>query len=168
MNDKTNISVAYVVGVFDTDDDAKKAYKSIKKLDNKDYHILSEARVSKGSYGKIKVHEKNDIRGCQGAAVGGLLGGMVGLVVGSLFWPVTVGAVVGGVAAKSRDVGFNDILLGEAADSLSEGTSALIAIVRTDWTQNIVDAMNTLGADVRYDYVPDELVTLYGDLDGGE
>jgi hypothetical protein len=76
-----------------------------------------------------------------GAVLGVLTGGAT-LVLGAL------GGVVGGIIAKSRDVGFSNRRLAQIGDALQPETSAIVAVIEHAWVAQLEEALAEEGADV--------------------
>ena len=80
--------------------------------------VLAPKR-GKDDKGKLHIKETADMGGGKGATIGGVAGGVIGAIAGAaLAGPVLVGALVGGLAAKLKDSGFdNDRKLGDEKGS---------------------------------------------------
>ena len=93
--------------------------------------IKEAAVVRRDANNKLHIKERGDISTGRGAAGGatvgaivGLFGGPIGAVVGG-----AVGAAIGGLASKLIDTGIRDDKLRQLGESLTPGSSALVALV---------------------------------------
>jgi uncharacterized membrane protein len=128
MSDET---VQVVVAVFQTEEGADSILYDLEAAESAGYIGIQNAAVlRRDAKNKLHVREKKDWGGGKGAAAGAIVGAIIGIIAG----PGAVlvggaGAVVGGLAAKLRDSGFDDERLRKLGDSLTPGTSALVAVV---------------------------------------
>lgn len=112
-------------------------------------HIESAAVLSKGDDGKVRISQTVDFGGKKGATIGGVAGAAIGLLAGpALVVPVAVGALIGGLAGKLRDAGFSKERLERLGESLTPGSSAIVAVVEHERVGAIEDAMSEAGADM--------------------
>lgn len=90
------------------------------------------ALISKESGGHIRITETRDTRPSQGAYSGGWLGMLAGLLVGggALLVGAALGAAVGGIFAKLRDIGIQDEEMQRLGEELADGEAALLLLVR--------------------------------------
>jgi uncharacterized membrane protein len=160
MDETTPMS--YIAAMFDDEGMAKKAYRFLKdKQADGTIEIQDAAVLVKTEKGKIRVSEKGDIRGGTGAARGGLAGGLIGLIAGSVFWPAAIGAIIGGVAAKARDKGFNNQELGQFAEEMEDGTSVLVAVVKDEWIRTVSNALQNAGyRKIDMGSIPDQFIMI--------
>ncbi|MFV1858315.1 MAG: DUF1269 domain-containing protein, partial [Anaerolineales bacterium] len=99
--------------------------------------------------GKIHIKETAQIGGGKGAAMGAATGAAIGIIAGPLLVvPAAVGALVGGLAAKARDVGFSDERLEKIGEGLTPGSSAIIAVVEHKWVEQLQEELEEMEADV--------------------
>jgi uncharacterized membrane protein len=82
----------------------------------------------------------------------GLIGGPLGVAVGS-----ALGAAVGGVTAKLYDGGFKDDRLREIGNSLTPGTSAIVAVIEHRWVADLERDLAEEGANVMTAALADEI-----------
>lgn len=97
--------------------------------------------------GKVKLRQMYNLTA--GGAVGG---SFWGLLIGVLFMNPLLGAVVGagaGAAAGAlADVGINDNFMKELASSLTEGSSALFLLVRSELTDKVLEELKGTGGKI--------------------
>ena len=98
--------IQLVVAAFKDEKAAKAALKELKKAQRaKLIKIENAAVLRKDKKGKLHIKETQDMGGGKGAALGGVGGAAVGLIAGAtLAAPAVVGALVGGLVAKLRDL----------------------------------------------------------------
>jgi uncharacterized membrane protein len=147
-NVDVGVAVSYVATLFDTVDDAKKAYQNLKEAQREGLiRILDAAYVEKTDRSKIKVHDHDDWKVGEGVVAGGITGAVIGIVGGAILLPVAIGALVGGIVTEvyEKDVKFTNKEIKELADSLPPGTSALIAIVEDVYVEDVKTEMTKQG-----------------------
>lgn len=142
--------VQLIVAAFKDEKAAKEALKALKKASKERLIKIENAAVlRKDAKGKLHIMETHDMGGGKGAAIGGVAGAAIGLIAGAtLAAPLTVGALIGGLAAKLRDGGFQDKRLKEIGEGLSPGSSAIIAVVEHTWVKQVEAAVAEAGAQV--------------------
>lgn len=91
-------------------------------------------------YGTPKFVELRD----WGAGRGALLGGLIGIIGGPL--GVLAGSGIGALAAKLRDVGFNDHQLRQLGNSLENNSSAVVLEIAEDAIPSARQLLSTLEA----------------------
>jgi uncharacterized membrane protein len=151
--------VEFVVALFKEESGAETVLKKIQdeKLE-KELGLHELAIIQKDQAGKLMVKEPADAGGGKGAAIGGVVGALVGVVLGPAVVATTAaGALVGGLASKLHDTGFDNKDLKELAKALTPGSSALLVAV--DDTQVVrLNAMLTANhADVIADALNPEV-----------
>jgi uncharacterized membrane protein len=123
--------VEYMVALFKEEHVAETVMQKIQdeKLD-KDLGLHELAIIRKSQDGKLNVKEPADAGGGKGAAIGGAVGALVGVVLGpGVVATTAAGALVGGLASKLHDTGFDNKDLKALAKALTPGTSALLVVV---------------------------------------
>jgi uncharacterized membrane protein len=142
--------VEYVVALFKEEDTADTVLKKIQdeKLE-KDLGLHELAIIKKDQAGKLTVKEPEDAGGGKGAAIGGAVGALVGVVLGPAVVATTAaGALVGGLASKLHDTGFDNKDLKELAKALTPGTSALLVVVDDTQIGRLNEILATYHADI--------------------
>src|SRR3954451_14065462 len=126
----TKKNVEVFVAAFRSENEAGAALKDFQAMDREgSIKLIDAAVVVHGTDGKVTFEETADPSGKKMGKRGAIAGGLVGLI----FPPsIVVGAVVGGAGAgvwgRIRDKGFKDDELKAVGDSLTPGSSAIIAI----------------------------------------
>lgn len=89
------------------------------------------AIIAKEEGGRLRIQETRDTRPMQGATSGGWLGMLAGLLLGgpALLAGAALGAAVGGIFAKLRDIGIQDAEMQRLGEELDEGHAALLLLV---------------------------------------
>jgi len=88
------------------------------------------AIVVKDDGGKVRIQQTRDLDTVQGASSGLWLGVLAGLFVpGGVLIGGALGAALGGLWAKLRDIGISDARMKELGDTLPAGESALFMLV---------------------------------------
>jgi len=123
--------VEYVVALFQDENGGEVVLKKIQdeKLE-KELGLHEMAVIQKDAAGKMRVNEPGDTAGGKGAAVGGVVGALVGVLLGPAVVATTAaGALVGGLASKLHDTGFDNKDLKALAEALAPESSALLLVV---------------------------------------
>ena len=92
---------------------------------------LEDMAVVTNDDGKIRLQQSRDLNAGAGAlnagsvgALLGILGGPLGIVAGG-----ALGATIGGIWGKFRDIGIDDDKMKDMGDSLGEGEAALFMLI---------------------------------------
>jgi uncharacterized membrane protein len=144
------VPVQLIVAAYETEDGAKKAVADLKKAKKEKLIAIKDAAIlRKDMKGKVHISETGDLSAKQGAAFGGVVGAAIGAVAGTaLAGPAVVAALVGGLASKLRDSGFDNKRLERLGRSLIPGSSALVAVVEHKWVKKIAGSLEKTGADL--------------------
>jgi uncharacterized membrane protein len=152
-------AVEYVVGLFKEEHGAAVVLKKIQdeKLE-KDLGLHELAIIKKDQGGKLTVKEPADAGGGKGAAIGGVVGALVGVVLGPAAVATSAaGALVGGLASKLHDTGFDNKDLKELAKALTPGTSAMLVSVDDTQFARLNEMLAANGANVIADALNPEI-----------
>lgn len=146
----TDTPVQIVVAAFNDDAGASVALTDLKQArDARLIEIEAAAVLRKDDKGKLHVKETADMSGRKGATLGGVAGAAIGLLAGpALVVPAAVGALIGGLAARARDSGFSNSGLEKIGESLTPGSSALIAVVKHAWVDRLKEELAREGAEM--------------------
>ena len=142
--------VQLMVAAYQSETGAKEALGELKEAKKAKLIAIKDAAViRKDAKGKVHITETADMSGGKGLAFGGVVGGAVGVVAGAaLAGPVAIGALIGGLAAKLRDSGFDDQRLAKVGDGLIPGSSAIVAVIEHKWVDEIAGELAEAGAEV--------------------
>jgi len=145
-----DVPIQLIVAAYETEDGAKKAVADLKKAKKEKLIAIKDAAIlRKDKKGKLHISETGDLSGKQGLAFGGVVGATIGAVAGTaLAGPAAVAALVGGLASKLRDTGFDNKRLERLGRSLIPGSSALVAVVEHKWVKKIANSLEKSGADL--------------------
>ena len=146
MGDET---IQVVVATFQTEEGADSILYDLEAAESAGYVGIQNAAVlRRDAHNKLHVREKKDWGGGRGAAAGAIVGAVIGIIAGPGAVLVGgIGAVVGGLAAKLRDSGFDDERLRKLGDSLTPGTSALVAVVELKQVAEVEERLAQASAD---------------------
>jgi len=144
-----DIPIELIVAAFNDPDKAEEVLKDLKKLEKDGViNLVNAAVIIKDAKGKGSFKETQDVGTGKGALFGaiagglvGLLGGPVGVVIGA-----AAGAATGGVTAHKIDMGFPDDTLKELEDTLKPNTSAILALIRHEWVERLVEELQKYNA----------------------
>lgn len=111
--------------------------------------LFDAAAIYKDPNGLIHIRDTANVSTGRGAAVGGVIGGVVGLIAGPAGVVVLggAGALIGG-ALSGGDEGIPDERLQELGESLSPGTSAVVAVVEPVWVKEISEGLAESATEV--------------------
>lgn len=91
---------------------------------------LADAAIVGKAGGKVRIQQTKDLDAAQGASGGLWLGVLAGLFVpGGVLVGGALGAALGGLWAKLRDIGISDDRMKELGDALPEDQAALFMLV---------------------------------------
>jgi uncharacterized membrane protein len=115
---------------FDDGLRAQEALLASLRLHRREAIRLDDAAiVTKDSRGKIRIHQTKDVTPGQGAVAGTWLGMFAGLLFMAPLVGAALGAAVGGIWAKMRDIGISDRRMREMGEQLSAGAGALFLLL---------------------------------------
>lgn len=94
--------------------------------------------VTKDAEGKIKLHQAVNL-----TAMGALSGGFWGMLIGMIFFNpllgLAVGAGAGAISGKLSDIGIDDTMMKDMAESFKPGNSALFVLLRKMTADKVLD-----------------------------
>src|SRR6516164_1211085 len=96
--------------------------------------------VIKSQNGAVKLDQTINLTAA-GAVGGGFWGMLIGLLFLNPFLGAAIGATAGAVSARFKDVGINDQMMRDLAQSFKPGTSALFILIRRATTEKVFDGL---------------------------
>lgn len=116
--------------VFDEEAVAFEVRAELVKM-QKEYLIEMEDAVvvTKEADGKTKLHQSVNLTAA-GAVGGGFWGMLIGLLFLNPLLGAAAGAASGAIAGRLSDIGINDKMMKELAETFKPGTSALFVLVK--------------------------------------
>jgi uncharacterized membrane protein len=146
----SDVPIQLLVAAFKGEHDADQVLKELKAAKRvKVIGIQNAAVMRRDQKGKLHIKETGDWGGGKGAAAGAAIGVTLGILTGGTgLLAGAAAAAIGGVAAKLRDSGFDDVRLRTLGESLQPGTSAIVAVIEHTWVADMEKQMTELGADV--------------------
>lgn len=136
-----DVPVEWIVAAFQDEAGADAALKELKQAKRKKLIGINNAAViRKDEKGKIHINETAAI-GRKGAPMGAATGAAIGLIAGSL-------TLAGVLAAKFTVAGFDDGRLKTIGEGLTPGSSAIIAVVKHKWVEQVRQELEEMQADV--------------------
>jgi uncharacterized membrane protein len=131
-----------LVVAYPGENTANEVLKTLQQLDHEHLiHVKNAAVIVRHQNGKAEIHETHDFDAKQGALAGALAGGLIGLLRGEVIEGAALGAAGGFVASKVIDLGFNDHYLRDLSESLTPGSSAIVAVVTFDHLDEAMGAL---------------------------
>jgi uncharacterized membrane protein len=96
--------------------------------------------VTKNQKGSIKLDQAVNLTAA-GAVGGGFWGMLLGLLFLNPFLGAAIGATAGAISAKFTDLGINDQMMKDLAQSFKPGTSALFLLVKRATTEKVLEGL---------------------------
>ena len=96
--------------------------------------------VTRDQNGKIKLDQAVNLTAA-GAVGGGFWGMLIGLLFMMPLFGFAVGAASGALSGKFSDIGLDDNMMKEVAQSLAPGSSALFLLVRRATVEKVLDGL---------------------------
>jgi uncharacterized membrane protein len=96
--------------------------------------------VTKDEKGKLKLHQAMNLT-VAGAASGGFWGMLIGLIFLNPLLGWAAGTSVGALSGKLSDIGIDDKMMKELAESFSDGDSALFVLVRKATPDKVLEGL---------------------------
>lgn len=90
--------------------------------------IEDAAIVAREAGGRVRIHQTRDLGVGQGAVAGTWLGMLAGLLFLAPLVGAVLGAAVGGIWAKLRDIGISDREMKDMGEGLAPGSAALFLL----------------------------------------
>src|SRR5690606_39248457 len=90
--------------------------------------------------GKTKLDQITNLTAA-GAIGGGVWGMLVGMIFLNPLLGAAIGAAAGGISGKLTDIGVNDQMMKEIAESMKPGTSALFVLVRRATADKVLEGL---------------------------
>lgn len=152
--------VELIVAAFNEKNKAEEVLKTLKQLEKEEIIFLVNAAVmTKDDKGKVSLKETQDVGAGKGALFGAIAGGLIGLIGGPVGVVVgaAAGAATGGVAANKIDMGFPDDTLKELQETLTTGSSAIVALIQHEWVDRVVEELEKFDASLFRQALKDEI-----------
>jgi uncharacterized membrane protein len=142
--------IQLLVAAFKDEGGADAALAQLKAAKKEKLIAIKDAAVlRKDVSGKLHVKEIGDMTGTRGGAIGAVVGAGLGIVTGGASLALAgVGAIAGGLAAKLRDSGFKDDRLRKLGEKLTNGSSAIVAVIEHTWIAEAQEELRKAGAEV--------------------
>ena len=160
--------VEVFIAVFGNEDEAGAALKDFQAMDRQgSIELIDGVVVVHGADGKVRVTETADPSGKKMGKRGAIAGGIVGLIFPpSIIASAVVGGVGGGVWGKIRDKGFKDEDLKAIGESLTPGTSAIVAIAEDRVVEQLVTGLEGYQKIARHALNADAAVAIVAEAEG--
>jgi uncharacterized membrane protein len=128
-----------LLAVFDREYEATQAMDQLRQMArDRIIELQDAATMRRDPEGKVHVKDIGDPTGARCSAAGAIAGGVVGLIFPpSNLAGATVDAAAGGIYGHFRDKGFSNQDLEKAGEELRPGQSALIAVARDRFVDEI-------------------------------
>jgi uncharacterized membrane protein len=153
------MSTELIIAIFKNDEaKADEVMVRLKELsENKALEIKDAASVTRQADGKVVVKDISKFIPKRGAKYGAITGGLVFLIAGpaAAIAGAAAGALVGAGISKLSDYGVPKNLIKEMEESLSPGSSGIIAYVEMSWIDKAVARLEEAGATVTHETLDD-------------
>ena len=158
LMDNSSSPVLVVVAVFDQESGARVTMHDLKQAQRNKPIVIRKAAILRCQEMKLlRFIDIYDIRPGMGAVLGGVIGGFIGLLGHAVIVPLTMGAVIGALAAKLRESGFTEDGLAHLKKNLKPGTSVIVAEIEPASIGEVEWLLQQAGATV-------SIHELHGDL----
>ena len=108
---------------------AQEAMLAALRLVGRKHLTLEDAAIVTRIGGRVRITQTKDVSTGQGAMSGTWLGTLGGLFVGQPLIGAAIGAAVGGLFARLRDIGIDDDQMQRMGEALNDGEAALFLLV---------------------------------------
>ena len=119
--------------------------------------IEDAAIVVTDAGGRIRIHQTRDAGTAQGAMAGTWLGALEGLIFLAPLVVAVLGAAIGGIWARLRDIGISDREMREMGEHLDPGTAALFLLFEPLAPTTLVREMHGFNGKVLRSTLDDDL-----------
>jgi uncharacterized membrane protein len=119
--------------------------------------IEDAAIVAKDPNGRIRIHQTRDITTGQGVMAGTWLGMLAGLIFMVPLVGAALGAAIGGIWARLRDIGISDKEMKEMGEDLPAGSAALFLLFEPLAPTTLVREMHRFNGRVLRSTLPEDL-----------
>jgi uncharacterized membrane protein len=147
-----------VVILFDSSEDAGKAFKALQKVQKSGHLRIDDAAVViKEQSGKVEVKNILD----RGVKVGLLGGSLLGLMLGGIFFPLAglaLGAAGGALLGRMAELGVDQKFVKEVTEQIEPGNSALFLMVGPGDPDVAIAALRPFEGTVYHTSLPTEAV----------
>lgn len=96
--------------------------------------------VTRDARGRTKLDQATSLTSA-GAIGGGFWGMLIGLIVLNPLLGAALGATAGAISAKFTDIGLDNKMMKEVAESFKPGTSALFVLIRRATADKVLDGL---------------------------
>ncbi|MDH3307676.1 MAG: DUF1269 domain-containing protein [Acidimicrobiia bacterium] len=111
--------------------------------------------VAKSTSGRIRLHQTRDMSAGQGATTGGMWGMLAGWIVMAPLAGAALGAALGGLFGRLRDIGIDDNEMRKIGDDLDPGETALFLLVSEAQLAHCLQELRRFDARVLTTTCPD-------------
>ncbi|MBN1146381.1 MAG: DUF1269 domain-containing protein [Anaerolineales bacterium] len=163
--------IELVVAAFNDEGKAETVLDELKKLEKEQtISLVNAAVMTKNEQGKVSLKETQDVGAGKGALFGAVAGGLIGLLGGpaGVIIGAAAGAAAGGVAANKIDMGFPDDTLKELQETLTPGSSAILALIQHEWVDRLIEELDKFGAALFRQTLKEELLAQLGEKENKE
>jgi uncharacterized membrane protein len=154
----SDIPVQVIVAAFQDENAANAVLKELQDAKKQGLIEIRDAAVlTKDPDGKLHIKDTKDWGFGKGAMAGGVVGIVAGLLAGPVGWGLLGGALIGGVAAKMADGGFDNKRLEQLGASLKPGSSAIVAVIDHVWVAQAEAIMKKQAMDTTTQAISDDV-----------
>jgi uncharacterized membrane protein len=138
------VDMSTLVGVlFEDETTAFEMRVALLKMQKENLIDLEDSVVvTRDQKGRIKLDQATSLTRA-GALGGGFWGMLLGLIFMNPFLGAAIGAAAGTVLAQFKDIGLNDQVMKDLAQSFKPGSSALFVLVRRATADKVIDGLKS-------------------------
>lgn len=158
--DNSSSPLLVIVAVFDHENGATATMHDLKYVQRNKRIALKKAAILRCQEKKLlRFIDVYDMRPGMGAVLGGVIGGFIGLLDHAVIVPLTVGVMIGTLAAKLRESGFPEDDLAPLRKTLRPGTSVIVAEIEPGCIGEVEWLLQQASATVSIHQLQGELVS---------
>jgi uncharacterized membrane protein len=144
-------SPAHLLAIrFDEPLKAQECLIAALRLQKRGSVTIDDAAIVTNEEGKVRIHQTKDMNTGQGAATGGWFGALAGLLFLQPLAGAVLGAAIGGLWAKLRDIGIDDDQMRRMGESLADGEGALFLLLEESYPTHIARELGRFDGTVLF------------------